>query len=54
MADLVTLETKLSIAVERIVGILSAEDAVEATAFVGTFSRHVSKLLAITAFDGRI
>ena len=54
MADLVTLKAKLGIAVERIVSIATAQDAIWPTALIGTLLGHVTKLLTIATFDRRI
>ena len=54
MADLVTLKTKLGIAVERIMGIATAQDAIWPTALIGTLLGHVTKLLTIATLDRRI
>ena len=54
MADLVTLKAKFGIAVERIVSIATAQDAIWPTALIGTLLGHVTKLLTIATFDRRI
>ena len=51
MANLIALEAKLGVAIKWIVRILTAEDAVWATAFIGTLICHVTKLLAIATLD---
>ena len=54
MADLVTFKAKLGIAVERIVSIATAQDAIWPTALIGTLLGHVTKLLTIATLDRRI
>ena len=51
---LVALEAQLLSAVEGVVGVLAAEDAVRATALVRALLGHVSELLAVSAFDRRV
>lgn len=54
MANLIALETQLGITVEAIVRVLTAQDAIGSTTFVGTLASHVTKLLAIAAFNSRV
>ena len=54
MADLVAFEAELGIALERVVGVLAAEDAVRAAASVGALARHVAELFAVATFDSRV
>lgn len=54
MADLIALKAKLGIAVERVMGIFTAQDAVWTTALIGTLLGHVTELLTIATLDRRI
>ena len=51
MSNFITLKTHLFVAVEAIMSILSAQNAVVFLGFVWTFFGHVSKLSAIMTFD---
>ena len=51
MSRLVTLEAELFTAFERIMAVLSAENAAQAFPLVWAFSCHVTEFLAVSAFD---
>ena len=54
VSHLVTLEAQLGIAVERVVRVLSAEDAVGPAALIRALLRHVAKLLTVATLYRRV
>ena len=48
VADLVALETELSVTVMRLVAITSAKNAIQSTSLIRTLLCHVAKLFAIS------
>jgi len=54
MAHLVALEAELGVAVEAIVCVLAAKDAVWSAALVWALPRHVPKLLAVPTLYSRV
>ena len=54
VADTVAFEAEFGVAVEGVVGVGAAEDAVEAGALVGTLTGHVAELFAVAALDGGV
>lgn len=54
VTSFVTLEAKLLIAVERIVSVLAAQNAVVIFRLVWTLTGHVTKLPTVVALDGRV
>lgn len=54
VSNLVALEAEFFGALEGVVGVFAAEDAVEAGALVRAVPLHVAKLLAVAALDGWI
>lgn len=54
MANLVALEAEFGVAVEGVMGVLAAQDAVGTAAFIRALFRHVAELLAVAALDRRV
>lgn len=54
MTNLVTFEAQLSVTVKAVVLVTSTENAIWPATFIGTFSCHVTELLAVSTFDCRI
>jgi hypothetical protein len=54
VSHLVALETHLFIALERIVGVLAAQDAVAFLRFIRTLLCHVAELTAVVALYRRV
>lgn len=51
MSHLVALETKLGIALKRVMGPLATQNAVRATSLVRTLLGHMSEQFAVATFN---
>lgn len=54
VAHFIALEAQLLVALERVVGVLSAKNAVHPAALIGTFPRKVPEFLTVTALNSRV